>query len=924
MDSQILYVKFNKERKREYALMTEVVKRGSTLYVRKVAKKEAEEFLSTFVKKYNKLSKIKTSLKIVKAKKINSCTIEFPYIHGVSLLQKLSNIHNQEIFLNEIKKYVDLIDSLPKSRKYLDKRFFNTFGEFQKEKKYEVIDSGLLDISFENLLEDKNGLLHLIDYEWTFDFPIPRDYILFRSFLYLITNISYNTCVNFQELIGRYLNNPSIAKECVSWELNFQRAVSQKHVEKLDAFENLNGENDSIQKKRELDIPNLLKENDVLKQEIIILKNNLNTINNQLKALNTSDFVHKISEYESFKQTKIWEALTIYRKFKKYFKNFFINIFRDGPILTFKRIFKRIGHVVQYRTGLRREANPYNYWVKQNRITQKRRKQIMSEIKAFQYKPLISIVMPVYNVDIKWIKEAIKSIKKQIYTNWELCIADDASTKPELKQYLERISKEDKVNVVFRKRNGHISLASNSALKSAKGEFVALMDNDDIIHPHALYEIVKVLNNNRRADLIYSDEDKIDIKGKRMEPFFKPDWSPDLFMSTNYLCHLTVIRKKLIDDVKGFRKGYEGSQDYDLFLRIIEKTNNIVHIPDVLYSWRKIPGSTAAVYNNKGYADKASLNALKDAIKRRNINAEVTKGLFPGSFRVKYKIEGEPLVSIIIPTKDNLKYIEKCISSILEKTTYKNYEIIIIDTNSTEKETLDYYKKIEDNPKIRILTWKKSFNYSSVNNYGVRNARGKYILLLNNDTEIITPTWIEGMLEHAQRKEIGAVGVKLLYPNDTIQHVGVVLGIAGPSKKESIAGHIMRSFPKDIMGIPFTKDIIRNYSAVTAACLMINKEKYLKMNGMDEKYRIAFNDIDFGIRLYKYGYYNLYTPYVELYHYESASVGTPNDGTRDMTEFAKEVKMMKKKWGKTIYRDPFYNKNLKWENTNSEINTKFK
>ncbi|NLZ24723.1 glycosyltransferase [Candidatus Dojkabacteria bacterium] len=662
-----------------------------------------------------------------------------------------------------------------------------------------------------------------------------------------------------------------------------------------------------------------------VKNTLVEEKNRLEIVNNNLEEEKKkieeekNALIPDALEFREFKETKIWKGLSMYRKIKKYTKNFFINIYRDGPITTFKRIFKRICQIVRYRKEKRIDKNRYKYWVKKNKITNVRRKEIKKELENLVYKPLISIVMPVYNVDIKWIKEAIESITKQIYTNWELCIADDASTNTELIEYLKTISNHPKIKVAFREKNGHISEASNSALELATGEFVALMDNDDIIYPHALAEVVKVLNKKKDTDLIYSDEDKLTMKGERVEPFFKPDWSPDLFMSTNYLCHLTVIRKKLIDRVKGFRKGYEGSQDYDLFLRITEKTNNIEHIPDILYSWRRIPGSTAAVYDNKGYANKTSIKALKDAVKRRNLDATVHKGLFPGSFRVKYNIKDNPLVSILIPTKDKYEYIERCISSLLERTTYNNYEVLIIDTGSTEKETLNYYKTLKDIPKIRFLYWKKKFNYSAVNNFGVKYSKGEYILLLNNDTEVITPDWIEGMLEHAQREEIGAVGVKLYYPNNTIQHAGVVLGIGGSNKEESIAAHIMSGFSREIIGIPYARDLIRNYSAVTAACLMISREKYEKIGKLNEKLRIAFNDVDFNLKLMEEGYNNIFTPYVELYHHESISVGKPQLGTRDMEEFKKEINYMKKKWNKYIINDPFYNRNLTWKNLNCDI-----
>jgi GT2 family glycosyltransferase len=616
-----------------------------------------------------------------------------------------------------------------------------------------------------------------------------------------------------------------------------------------------------------------------------------------------------IEEFKAFKQGFIWKFLVIWRKFKKYFKNFFINIKNDGVITTFKRMPIKIRSVIEYRKRIRREKDPYKYWIKNNKIDLKRRNKIKKELRKLKYHPLISIVMPVYNVDLKWIKKAVKSIKNQIYTNWELCIADDASTNPKLRKYLERISKQKRIKVVFREKNGHISEATNSALELAEGEFVALMDNDDYIYPHALAEVVKVLNEKPETDFIYSDEDKLEMTGERVNPFFKPDWSPDLFMSTNYLCHFTIARKEMIDAVGGFRKGYEGAQDYDLFLRIIEKTQNIEHIPDILYSWRKIPGSTASEYADKNYAETNTIKALKDSLKRRKVKGEVSVGLFPGSFRVKYDIVNNPLVSIIIPTKDKRGYIERCISSILSKTTYNNYEIIIVDTGSTEKDTLDYYETIKKNPEIKFVYWKKPFNYSTVNNFGVKHAKGEYILLLNNDTEVITDNWIEGMLEHAQREEVGAVGVKLLYPDNRIQHAGVLLGINGGTGR-GVAGHAFKFFPREIQGFPVQKDIIRNYSAVTAACLMVKKEKFNEVKGLNKDFRIAFNDVDFCLKLREKGYVNVYTPYTELYHHESISVGTPESKTRDVEGFAHEINLMYQKWGNSLLHDPFYNKNL--------------
>jgi len=382
-----------------------------------------------------------------------------------------------------------------------------------------------------------------------------------------------------------FLNKQILSKEDLPSEL------LNKHYQNVSSIQKMEKEI----KDKERHIKNLTKEN---LERLKTTKKLLETKKRLLQGMNGfQELKADALEFRDFKQTKIWKWLTMYRKIKKYTKNFFINIYRDGPILTFKRIFQRIKRILDYRKQRKIEKNRYKYWLKENEINHKRTSEIRDELKKLEYEPLISIIMPVYNVDLEWIKEAVKSVKEQIYTNWELCIADDKSTNPELIQYLKGLDKEKKIKVTFRQENGHISEASNSALELATGEFVALMDNDDIIYPHALAKVVKVLNDKKETDLIYSDEDKLTIEGKRVEPFFKPDWSPDLFLSTNYLCHLTVIRKNLVDSIGGFRKGYEGSQDYDLVLRVIEHINldQIHHIPWVLYHWRSTSQSVAGI-----------------------------------------------------------------------------------------------------------------------------------------------------------------------------------------------------------------------------------------------------------------------------------------------------------------------------------------
>jgi GT2 family glycosyltransferase len=394
--------------------------------------------------------------------------------------------------------------------------------------------------------------------------------------------------------------------------------------------------------------------------------------------------------------------------------------------------------------------------------------------------------------------------------------------------------------------------------------------------------------------LIYSDSDLINNDGKRIKPFFKPDWSPDMFLSVNYLAPFILIKQSLFRKIGGLHPSFWEPTNYDLLLRATEKTNKIKHISKVLYSLSEI---------NNDFNKTRQQISLENALKRRNIQASVSKGLIANSFRVKYTIIGEPLVSIIIPTKDKAKILEASISSILQKTNYKNYEILIVDTGSIEKETLNLYKKIGNNKKIRFLKWDKAFNYSAVNNYAVEYSKGDYLLFLNNDTEVISGDWIQSLLEHAQRETVGAVGAKLYYPNNTLQHAGIVVGLFDS------AGHIMQGTEKKYLELPYTKDIIRNWSAVTAACLMVKKDKFLDVRGFDETLEIALNDVDFCLKLLEKGFFNVYTPYAQLYHHESLSVGKPLDSNRDRNLIKKEIEIFTPRWVKYLKNDPYFSPN---------------
>ena len=535
-------------------------------------------------------------------------------------------------------------------------------------------------------------------------------------------------------------------------------------------------------------------------------------------------------------------------------------------------------------------------------------KSQQEQSKKFDYRPLISIAMPVYNVEIKWLEECIDSVINQTYDNWELCISDDASTDPKIKKCLEAYEKkEPRIKVVFRKENGHISLATNSALEIATGEFIALLDNDDELPPHALFEVVKVLNERPELDVIYSDEDKIDAEGNRFDPHFKADWSPDTLMGNNYISHLSVYRSSIVKSLGGFRKGYEGSQDYDLVLRVTEQIpeDHIYHIDKVLYHWRTIPGSTASSGEAKSYIYDSGVKALTDTLNRRGIKGTVRPGLISGFYEVTYEVLQEELVSVIIPTKNGYDDLKLCVDSIIEKTSYPNYEIIIADNGSTDpkmQELFAEYKK-QLNERFIVELIDIPFNYSRINNLAAEKASGKYLLFLNNDTEVIEPNWMTTMVSYAQFDRIGCVGAKLYYPDDTTQHAGVLVGIGG------VAGHALNNYDRTHCGYFGRLVIDVNYLAVTAACMMVKAADFKAVNGFDETLEVAFNDVDLCLKIYELGRYNVYAHQVELYHFESKSRGY-EDTPEKQKRFAGEIKKMQDKWPAYIAHDPFYNDNL--------------
>jgi GT2 family glycosyltransferase len=555
----------------------------------------------------------------------------------------------------------------------------------------------------------------------------------------------------------------------------------------------------------------------------------------------------------------------------------------------------------------------YENWIAINEVAPERYPSLIEAAREWRRQPLISLVMPTYNSPAEYLRKAIDSVAGQIYTNWELCIADDKSTQPHVKEILDEYAARDaRIKIVYRATNGHISAASNSALALVCGEYTGLLDHDDELHPLALYYVAELIQRDPQAVLIYSDEDKITIEGKRYDPYFKCDFNYDLFLSQNMISHFGVYKTSVLRQVGGFREGLEGSQDYDLALRVMEAAGPqaIRHIPRVLYQWRVLPESTASSAEAKPYAIIAATRAVQEHLTRSNVAAKVQPADAAVVYqRIVYALpEKEPLVEIIIPTRDAADLVKQCVDSIRERTTYQNYLVTIIDNGSVKPETFELFKSYEGDARIRVVRDDSPFNYSALNNRIALASKAELVCLLNNDIEVITPEWLSELVSIALQDKVGAVGAKLLYPDDTVQHAGVFLGMGG------LAGHGHKYLPRHAPGY-FSRAVLRNaVSAVTAACLVIRTSIYREVQGLDEDLVIAFNDVDFCLRVREAGYRNVWTPFAELYHHESASRGY-EDTPEKMARFVEEIEFVKQRWGDSLWNDPFYSPNLSIDST---------
>ena len=624
---------------------------------------------------------------------------------------------------------------------------------------------------------------------------------------------------------------------------------------------------------------------------------------------------------------------------------------RYGFFSTLKKVFKRIFKIKENR---KTNQEAYQIWIEKNIPNEDELEK--QKTTKFIYAPKISVVVPMYNTDEKFFQDLIESLNNQTYANWELCLADGSPKKNEnLEKYYE---KNEKIKYNFLGKNEGISENTNEAIKMATGDYVGFLDHDDILSEEALFQVVKVINQDLKTDFIYTDEDKIDENYERFEPYFKPDYSPETLECNNYITHFVVVKKEIIEKVGKLNSEFNGAQDFDFVLRATKVANNIKHISKILYHWRVHKNSTAYIADTKNYAFEAGKKVIEADLKREGKSATVEFGQeVPGIYKIKYEVIGNPKVSILIPNKDNIKLLKKCITSILKFTTYENYEINIIENNSEKKETFKNYEELVKNSKIKILNFNKhtvfdingekslenktlnkgleknnieknienietkenelqkvsEFNYSALINFGVKNVDGEFVLQLNNDTKLITKDWLEIFIGYAQNSEIGAVGARLYYEDKTIQHAGIIVGVSG------IAGNALVNLPYGKHAYFGREAATRNVLAVTGACLFARRSLYYEVGFMDEKeFKVAFNDVDFCLKLYENGYRNVYNPYIELIHYESKSRGYEISEEKE-ERFEKEANNFKRKWSKYIKYDPYYNKNLSRKTVNYDI-----
>lgn len=909
--SKVIYTKFNSTRKTEFQLKTSIVEGEPDNYVVKSPlNKKAQKHLDNISVNYNRL---KDYYKNIKPVPCEACGegIKFPFVEGKTFMSDI-DFQNDNIDIIKEKITDDLKEILNINQSY--EKNFEISDEFKSifpgcnpkaEKAYSCAN---VDSTLNNFIRTDDAIW-CIDYEWIFNFDIPVNYIVYRCLFYLYMEhidelkekIELNDfLISFGIVdLELYENMETCFQEYVHGEKR-RYIYTKNYLKRMDSFEYLlNKERETTELAKAIDlkqnhIVNLEEEITELRKQIDLKENhiaNLEGINAQLKV-NVEQKDRHIYKLHRMIKNPVYAAYVAGNKIKKRVSD---KIGKNDNAEKKEKI--RAAYKEKYKSIIEAPNDDYD------RLIRSRESQENYD-ENFDYNPKISIIVPVYNVLDKHLIPCIESVIGQIYTNWELCLADDCSTWSSVRETLRKYEDNEKIKIVYRKENGHISLCSNSAIEVATGEYIAFLDCDDVLRPNALYEMVKVLNKDPDLDFIYSDEDKIyDDGGTRHMPHFKPDWSPDTMMSHMYTCHFGLYRKAIADEIGGLRQGFEGAQDYDFVLRYTEKTNKIAHIAKILYHWRERAESTSGNADAKPYVIEAARKSKEEALERRGLEADLEYVDIMHQFLVNYKCTTNPKISIIIPSKDNYKILERCVKTLVDLTTYKNYEIIVVDNGSNDENRAKYAELCNKN-NANYIYEKMEFNFSKMCNLGVKNASGEYYLFLNDDIEIINNEWLSRMLGQAMLPHSGAVGAKLLYPNSTkIQHDGIINIENGPC-------HAFLGYDDKNIYYFGRNRLTYNYVAVTAACLLICADKFNQIGGFDEDLRVAYNDVDLCFKLVEAGYYNTVRNDVCLYHHESLSRGDDTADKKKMDRLMKEQARLYEKHEKLANYDPFYNINL--------------
>ncbi len=969
----IKYVSYSITRKKEFRIKTII---GKDEVYKYADNDDSKKHIDT----------IKRNIEILEKSNIN-CLDKYVNNHIISKYLKDAKSYDKvlieeynkngiEAIINKIKEFKTIILDKLEVNGNIENNVFKKYEidiEKNLEEKLHYIKNGVIDLIFQNCLV-KGNKVFAYDQEW-YQENVPVEFILYRAIFYFtefkkIEDINY---VYEQLNIDKYISvfeelENKLQAEIIDknmWKLHENSVkdigkindILQNYKERLEFADNhiKNLENNIKQYEEHIenykngieDLTKLVQDKDA---ELVDYANQLRAISNSLSwkitkpvrifswmfnPFNGATFIDRIMppggkrriEYDK-KQTE--------KKYAKKVENYYK--LSDEETAEY---WKGIDHrkYLKYEKNLEREEedefSDYEKWIKENTPSdQEIEKQ---EKTKFRKRPKISIVVPLYNTNTEFFRELLYTVHCQTYKNWELCLAD-GSEEP-LEEIISMTKNDKRIKYKFLGENKGISENTNEAIKMATGKYISLLDHDDMLNISALYEVVKAINENKDVDFIYSDEDKFHfLDAPYYEPHFKPDFAPDTLRANNYICHYSVFKKELIDKIGGFNHDFDGAQDFDMILRATENAKNIVHISKVLYHWRVHKNSTAMQTEAKPYAIEAGRRAVEAHLARIGLKGKVTNGVNPGTYQIEYDVIGNPKVSILIPNKDGIDLLEKCIESIISKTTYSNYEIVIIENNSSDEKTFDYYNEIIKNSKIKVLNYnkntlldnqgekevefkdnsedKQNFNYSKLINFGVRNSNGDFIVQLNNDTELLTPNWLEKMIGFCQREDVGAVGVKLYYPDETIQHAGIIVGCL------QVAAHVFRGLEKDKNGYFGRENLIQNMNAVTAACIMTKKSIYEEVNFMNEDFAVAFNDIDFCLKIRNTGKLIVYNPFVEFIHYESKTRGNDNDPDK-IERFQKEINLFLETWkDKLNAGDEYYNKNLSLDSDQYEI--KFK